>query len=202
MDRVFCRFARDPKVASYGLTQVPEDGLCLSAFVILASDEDPESVLVGKLSPQAPWDELGGLDPSRVEAHRHGWTLPSSHLILYESPQEAAQRILHEQLGLEGVELEGPQVISEVYASKRRPSETRHWDIGFIFKGIHPTSTPPSSTAWAELKFVDPRGVRREAFARSHEEVLDLAGLPVGQDLSAAEESERRAAEHRIYGGE
>src|SRR3989442_4075768 len=50
-------------------------------------------VLMGHMNPKAPWDHIGALDPSRVEAHSRGWMLPSSHLIFLESPDEAARRI-------------------------------------------------------------------------------------------------------------
>src|SRR5206468_4725043 len=65
------------------------------------------------------WDHIGALDPSRVEAHSHGWMLPSSHLIFRESPDDAARRIAREQLELPDLALTGPTVVSEVYTPKR-----------------------------------------------------------------------------------
>ncbi|HKM77599.1 MAG TPA: hypothetical protein VJZ03_00860 [Candidatus Bathyarchaeia archaeon] len=40
------------------------------------------------------------------------WMLPSSHLIIYESPHDAAKRILKEQPELDNLKLNEPKVIS------------------------------------------------------------------------------------------
>ncbi|MGP8068715.1 MAG: hypothetical protein ACLP5V_02360 [Candidatus Bathyarchaeia archaeon] len=50
-------------------------------------------------------------------------------LIFGESPQDAAVRILREQLGVEEQHLEAPQVFSEVYGA------LNHWDLEFVFLG-------------------------------------------------------------------
>lgn len=178
-DRRFCRFSRSSGTEAFGMSEVPEDGLCLSAFVLLTAEENPRAVLMGHLNPAAPWDHLGALDPSRVEAHRHGWMLPSSHLMVRESPAEAARRILTEQLGLPAVPLAGPQVVSEVYAPRRFPTARGHWDLEFLFRGTAPGKTLAVPEAWTELEFVDLRTTRKSEIARSHEEILASAGFPV-----------------------
>lgn len=177
-DRRFCRFSKSAETDAFGMPEVPADGLCLSAFVLLWPDNNPSAILMGHMNPDAPWDRLGALDPSRVEAHRHGWMLPSSHLIVGESPSGAARRILAEQLGIESQPLEGPQVVSEVYAPRRFPDHRAHWDLEFIFRGIVNGSAPPFSDAWVELRFVDVRATPRSEIARSHEDVLASAGFP------------------------
>jgi len=96
-DRKFCRFNKQ-ETASFGMAEVPEGGVCISAFLVISDIENPNSALMGHLNPEAPWDHLGALDSSRIEIHSKGWMLPSSHLIVYESPQDAAKRILREQL--------------------------------------------------------------------------------------------------------
>ena len=102
--------------------------------------------------------------------------LPSSQLLFFEGPAEAAERVLAEQLGLKGVTLDGPTVASEVYRSPRHPERARHWDLQFLFRGTLPTATPPASSAWEELAFVEPSTTPRVEFTRSHDEVLELAG--------------------------
>jgi len=79
-------------------------------------------------------------------------------------PQEAATRILKEQLGLENENLEGPRIISEIYGDEE------HWDLEFLFLGE--LENAPSHNAWLELKFVDLSKTRREEIARLHEDVL------------------------------
>jgi hypothetical protein len=176
-NRRFCRFSKSASTDAFGMPEVPEDGLCLSAFVLLSPEDDPSSVLMGHMNPAASWDHLGALDPDRVETHRHGWMLPSSHLILRESPEEAAQRIQREQLHLEPVALEGPRVISEVYAPRRFPHSRGHWDLEFLFHGKVPRPEVSVPNVWSELQFVKVANTRREAIARSHEDVLVSAGF-------------------------
>jgi len=117
------------------------------------------------------------LDSSRVEVHSKGWMLPSSHLIVYESPQEAAHRILGEQLETEDLPLQGPQVVSESYTPKRFRDLQRHWDIEFIFRGKISRDRAPKAHAWKELALVDLELIERSEIARSHEDILESAGL-------------------------
>ena len=82
------------------MKELPDGGMCLSSFLVI-SESDSKRVLMGHLNPKAPSGSLGALDESRIQAHSKGWMLPSSHLIVHESPQEAAARILKEQLGID-----------------------------------------------------------------------------------------------------
>jgi ADP-ribose pyrophosphatase YjhB (NUDIX family) len=178
-DRKFCRFSRSPSTAAFGMPEVPPDGLCLSSFVVLGSADRPGRVLLGKLNPDAPWDHLGALDPSRVTAWKDRWMLPASHLLLLEDPRDAADRILRELVGLAPRPLEGPLVASEVYAPLRHPSAKQHWDLEFIFRGRVAEREVAAPGAWRELAFVDPRRLRTEEFARSHDDILARAGDPL-----------------------
>ncbi len=173
--RRFSRFASDPPVSS-GSWPLPEDGLCLSAFVLLSPPGHPEQVLVGRLNPRHPWGELGALDPRRVELNAEGWMLPSCHLLHFEPPDAAAARIVKEQLGLPGLSLKGPQVFSETYAPRRHPNRGSHWDLEFLYRGTLPRGGVLTHPAWAELRSVDPARTPRSDFTRSHDEVLELAG--------------------------
>ena len=150
------------------LDEIPEGGVCLSTFVVISRPGDPKSVLMGRINKRAPWDHIGALDPSRVERHSKGWMLPSSHLIFGESPQDAAVRILKEQLGLEDQRFEGPQVFSEV------SGPLNHWDLEFVFLGER--NDAPNHQAWDELRFVDLTKIRKEEIARSHEDILAHIG--------------------------
>ncbi len=160
------------------MTEIPPDGFCISAFLVLQDPEDPRRVLMGHLNPQAPWDHIGALDPSRVEVHRRRWMLPSSHLIYGEAPYAAAQRILSEQLGLPPtLPVDQPRVFSEVGPARRFPGLKGHWDLELIFMGRLPPTKVNPGRAWTELAFVDLRTVGRAGIARSHDEILDLVGL-------------------------
>jgi ADP-ribose pyrophosphatase YjhB (NUDIX family) len=99
--------------------------------------------------------------------------LPSSGLILGESPQEAAHRILREQLNLTEQALEGPLVFSDVYDVYGEDMKN-HWDLEFLFLGQR--GDAPSSAAWSNLRFVDLTKTRREEIARGHEDILAHVG--------------------------
>src|SRR2546426_302449 len=124
-ERRFSRFATSDR--SLQTREIPEGGICLSAFLVISQTGHPERVLMGHLNPNGPWDHIGALDAERAEMNSKGWMLPSSHLMLGESPQGAAERILKEQLGLPSQALTGPHVFSEVYGAKN------HWDLEFVF---------------------------------------------------------------------
>ncbi len=103
--------------------------------------------------------------------------LPASHLIVKESPQAAAQRIAREQLELPGLALGEPRVVSEVYAPRRFPENPAHWDLEFVFRGELDVGSLPHPAAWTELRFVDLDTTPKSAIARSHEDIIESAGL-------------------------
>ena len=158
------------------MKEIPDGGLCLSAFLVVTRGKTSE-ILMGHLNPSAAWDHIGALDQSRIEAHSKGWMLPSSHLMLLESPQSAAKRIVREQLGLQdnAISLSAPAVVSEAHTPKRFPNLPDHWDIEFIFSGE--SEALPRSNAWTELKYVDASKISRKDMARSHEDIVESAGF-------------------------
>ena len=180
-DRRFSRFSKSAATAAFSVTEIPDDGVCLSAFLIVTEARDSKKVLMGHMNPKAAWDHIGALDPSRVEAHSHGWMLPSSHLIFRESPVDAARRISREQLELPDLALSGPTVVSEVYTPRRFPGTAHHWDIEFLFRGQLGAADVPHPTAWKELAFVDLRRTSKSEIARSHEDIIESSGLRFGE---------------------
>jgi len=178
-DRRFCRFNKLGDVP-FGMPEVPEGGLCLSAFLILHEPGHADRVLMGRLNPAAPWDHIGALDASRTAVHSRGWMLPSSHLILNESPEAAARRIAEEQLERSDLSFSEPKVVSEVYTPRRFPDTVRHWDLEFLFRGEWPGGAAPKAAAWTELRFIDLAATPRADIARSHEDILESAGLHLG----------------------
>ncbi|HUI38922.1 MAG TPA: hypothetical protein VLY85_04750, partial [Thermoplasmata archaeon] len=174
------RFARLRPAAAPedpGISAVPSRGLCLSAFLILRSPSNPRAVLLGRLDPTADWTTIGGLDPGRLAAVGTGWMLPSSQLVLFESPQEAAVRIVREQLESAPPELAGPRVFSEAYGRPDVPGQDLHWDLHFVFEGTWPSARPPRARPFAALEFVDVGTISSGDVARSQADVLELVGL-------------------------
>jgi ADP-ribose pyrophosphatase YjhB (NUDIX family) len=134
---------------------------------------------MGHLNPSADWDHIGALDEARVQIHSKGWMLPSSHLIIHESPKDAASRIAREQLNVENLLLSEPKVVSEVYAPERFQNLSGHWDIEFIFFAAVEKTALGKPSAWIELQFIDPSTTVKSEFARSHEDVLQSAGFRI-----------------------
>lgn len=178
-ERRFCRFT--PLVEGYesSIHQISAGGFCLSAFVILSPRGHPESVLLGKADPTAPWDRLASWTQKMRESSSRRWVIPSSHLLYGESPRTAAERILAEQLPEVRTTLVEPVVLSEQYSPAGRPEWKDHWDLSFLFRGEADglKSTPP---IWRELEYLEVSSLRREEFARSHEDVLASVGLRPG----------------------
>lgn len=158
------------------LKEVPLGGLCLSAFLIVRDSSG--RTLLGKINPGAPWDHIGALDSGRIEIYRKGWMLPSSHLIVHESPQAALRRIASEQLEIQDLPISEPRVITEVYRPRNFADLDEHWDIEFIsFASCETGSIPEHTLAFAELRMFDPRTMKRSEIARSHDDVLESAGV-------------------------
>jgi ADP-ribose pyrophosphatase YjhB (NUDIX family) len=166
-DRKFVQLRKGIEPPRMG--EIPEGGICLSAFIVLSKIGSPNMVLMGRLNKDAAWDHIGALDKERIERHSKGWMLPSSHLLLGEDPRDAASRIIREQLSLNDQQVEGPRVFSEVYGP------LNHWDLEFVFSGER--ENPPANEAWTKLQFVDLTRTRKEEIARSHEDILAHVGI-------------------------
>ena len=175
-DRRFCRFYK-PADTPFGMPEVPAGGLCLSVFLVITETGHGNRVLMGHLNPAAPWDHIGALDPSRAAVHSKGWMLPSSHLIVKESPQAAARRVAREQLELPDLPLGEPRVVSDLGTPRRFPGMGDHWDLEFLVRGELDAADVPPAAAWTELRFVDLDATPKSAIARSHEDILESAGL-------------------------
>jgi len=165
-DRRFTRFSRTS--APPRISEIPDGGFCISAFVVLNKKGKPNEVLLGKLDTKADWEHVGGLGRERAETNSKGWMLPGCQLLYGESPQDAAARILAEMLGMPDQKLEGPAVFSEVYGP------ASHWDLEFIFTGERDGAKP--HPAWRELRFLDTTKLQQADFARSHEDILAHVG--------------------------
>jgi ADP-ribose pyrophosphatase YjhB (NUDIX family) len=150
------------------MNAVPQGGMCISAFLVISKRGEPKSVIMGRINKNAEWDHIGALDGKRLERLASGWMLPSSHLILFETPEGAARRILREQLGIRNQSLQGPLTFADTSGT------ANHWDLGFVFAGERESA--PCNAAWDELKFVDVAMLKRDEIVRSQVDVLAYAG--------------------------
>lgn len=182
------RFARfrptEGEVAGRHMWAVPRAGLCLSSFVLVGDPKNPNLVLLGRPAPTAPWAEIGNLEPKHLESLQDRWVLPASHLVEFESPRAAAERVVREQLGIDRLELRGPEVFSESYPSRIDPETGMHWDLHFVFRADWPRGREMSSPSFKELRLIDTRLVAAPQLGRGHGDILILAGYPLGARIT------------------
>ncbi len=173
------RFRPNPPPDDPVYNAVPDDGLCLNAFVLLTDRPGSSRVLLGRIDPASPWRELGGMSAPRIQETSTRWMLPSRQLFLFEAPDEAARGILKAQLGLEALPLRGPTVTSEAWQRAAPAGDGLHWDLSFVYRGEWPGDRPIAATPWRELAFVETSGLDPKTVGRNHVDVLALAGFPV-----------------------
>ncbi len=154
--------------------------MCLSTFLVLSPRGTPGTVLLGRIDPRADWEELGALDPERVAGVQAGWMLPSSHLMLYESPHDAARRIAMEQLARPDLSFGAPMVVSDASPRANAVAGEMHWDLGFIFSGDWPASPGSPPAPWSRLELVDLSRIRSSEIVRGQADILVYAGRRVG----------------------
>ena len=176
-DRRFARIRRGPIPPGIGSVEAPDNGMCLSAFLVIEPPHRDGWVLLGKLNTKAPWWEIGALDPDRLASLGQLWMLPSSQLMLFESPDEAARRVLREQLDTHGLELRGPQVFSDPSPRPGGPGVDPHWDMHFVYRGRWKSDQPPKASPWTSLEFVEVARLARGEIARFQGDVLELIGI-------------------------
>ncbi len=178
--RRFTRLAPGAPPVGSGRFPVPEDGMCLSTFLILHPPQRPREVLLGRLDPAAPWDSVGGLDPSRIQRWGGLWLLPACQWLFFEEPRASAERIAREMLESPLPPVEGPTVYSDTTQRRTEPGADPHWDIHFLYEGTWPSPEPPRARMWKELRFLDPARVPRSELGRNHGDIVDLVGLSPG----------------------
>lgn len=156
----------------FQMSRIPEGGMCLSVFLVIWKGSR-RNVLLGHIDTGADWQNIGALGGEYAEKVKKGWMLPSSHLVLYESPQEAVARVLKEQLSLDWTDImpEPLRVYSEVY------TRYRHWDIEFVQAAELVSGRLFGNSAWSALEFRDQDQLEDKSFARNHQDILKEAGF-------------------------
>ena len=182
------RFARyrptEDEAGGRRVWAVPRAGLCLSVFVLVGDPKNPNGVVLGRPAPSAAWAEIGSLEPASLAALQEHWVLPACHLVEFESPRAGAERVVREQLGLEHLELRGPEVFSDAYPSPSAPEQGNHWDMVFLFRADWPHGRELHSAAFKELRLIDTRTLAAPNLGRGHGDILILAGFPLGARMT------------------
>jgi ADP-ribose pyrophosphatase YjhB (NUDIX family) len=155
-------------------SNVPKGGTCLSSFLLVKSKG---GVLVGKMTKPEIWVQrflVGEMFAPKYAASGK-WLLPASHLKYGEKPEDAAMRVLVEQVGIPKSKLSLVQVQSHLAQDPNDP-EAAHWDICFVYSGAFRGKL--QKPEWfSELRFVKPRELVAEDFTRGHGDVLTELGV-------------------------
>ena len=157
------------KKAMFTEGHVPKGGTCISTFLVLTGKD---GILVGKMTKPEIWVErfFVGEEFARRFSSSGKWLLPASHLKYGEKPDKAAERVLTEQVGVNGLKLTFRQVQSHLSQDPNDP-ESAHWDICFIYEGK--LKGDVKRPEWfSELKFVRADKLTADDFTRGHGDVL------------------------------
>jgi hypothetical protein len=167
--------------ALFDESNVTPGGTCLSSFVVISSGQ---KVLVGKMAKPDVWVERFFVGPkfAPVYASSGKYILPARHLAWYESPLEAAQSVISEQVLLEVPKgkIKLIDVQSHVRGDLSSKDEPPHWDICFVYTAkISPAQAKKlKSVEWFQgLEFKPRSGLTVDDFTRGHGDVLEEAGV-------------------------
>ncbi len=148
---------------------VPKGGTCISAFLVLKGND---GILVGKMAKREIWIEkfyVGEMFASKYVSSNK-WVLPASHLEYGEKPDDAAMRVLSQEVGVREGKLTFRQAQSHLSQSPNDPEEA-HWDICFVYEGR--LKDKVERPEWfSELRFVEPSQLTSDDFTRGHGDVL------------------------------
>jgi hypothetical protein len=160
---------------------VPPSGTCISAFVSIT---DGPNILLGKMAKPEIWVDrfFVGEDRAPTYASSGKYVLPASHLKWYESPLEAAERVVEEQAALpvlkKGLKL--VDVESFVSGDPNDEQNPPHWDICMVYETRIPTSLAkklPKPEWFEDYGMKKKSSLSPEDFTRGHGDVLEKTGM-------------------------
>jgi len=158
------------------LIHVPDSGVCISAFVVCRRGK---SILLGRPHAHDAWPTQGGFPRRHAAAlEKVGtWILPATHLKMWESPQRGAIRIAREWAGLKG---KPHFIMVQSHLRRARTSKKgdggKHWDICFVYE-MTARTLPRLKPWWSQMRFVEPKDIRRIKVGRGHKDILREAGF-------------------------
>ncbi len=160
---------------------VPPGAICLSSFVVV---KNSSQILVGKMAKPEIWIDrfFVGEDRAPIYVSSGKYLVPASHLAWYESPLEAARRVMADQVLLPELkdQIRLLDVQSHVSGDPTNESEPPHWDICFVYETNVPAKIAKNLARpewFQDFGFISSAMLTREHFTRGHGDVLDIAGV-------------------------
>ncbi len=160
---------------------VPPGGVCLSSFVLVRNGG---SVLVGKMAKPEIWMERFFVGEKFAPTYfaSNKYLLPARHLAWYESPLEAAEGIVGDQVKLPSAKknIRFLEVQSHLRGDANSTEQPPHWDICFVYETKVPARTVKElkTPQWfRDFRFVPLSSLSVGDFTRAHGDILEEAGL-------------------------
>jgi len=160
------------RFARYGPTDGhPPGGACISSFVIVRKRD---SYLMGMVTNPELWADNFNLNTTKPGGWADKWRLPATYLKLGEHPEDAANRVMEDQLGLRNYELSLAQVQSHAGDSAAFKGET-HWDLCYVYVGLYPMVREELSPTkfFSEISFKNLDEVAAEELGSGHGAILN-----------------------------
>jgi hypothetical protein len=168
-------FIVERKKAQFTPESVPPGSVCLSSFV---AARNGKAILAGRMDRLDIWLDRFYVSPINGPSFLASGKLllPASHLLWYESPLDAAVRILKEQALLEvpKEKLELVDAQSHLRPSPKDPAMP-HWDICFVYSADIPNVELEQLEWFKDFGFKS--NLKADDFTRDHGDVLEEAGL-------------------------
>lgn len=143
------RLAIYTRAAEPGEYNVTDTSLHISSFVL---SKRGNSILLVKAGPE-----------HFLEFRRKKWLLPGAVLKVGEHPEDAAFRVLRDQLGLSRVKARFLNLQSH---------KAEHWDLCFLFEAKIKRSPKPLAPFYTETRFTPLNKLPRSEIAEDHLEVI------------------------------
>jgi ADP-ribose pyrophosphatase YjhB (NUDIX family) len=168
------KFVRYGPAPRYG---IPDAGFCASSFVVLRKGT---KVLAGIPKNHRKWREEWAPNwlvytKESLEDEYRCWRLPASYLYEGENPDDAARRVLRDQLRMRGAKL-GPVTHYAFHDPSSWYPGHKHYDLCFVYevRGAQPRTVPPW---WTRLEFVDVKALRKDDMGSSMSDLMKVLRL-------------------------
>jgi hypothetical protein len=165
------------KKAQFAPDDVPPGSICLSSFVVITDGRG--GILAGPMDRLDIWLERFYVSPVNGPSFLASGKLllPASHLVWYESPLDAAERVVKEMTLIDDLPRDRLKLIdaqSHLRPSSKDPS-LPHWDICMVYRVDSYEGRLKRPEWFKEFGFRS--DLKVDDFARGHGDILEEAGL-------------------------
>jgi hypothetical protein len=165
------------KKAQFSLNDVPPGTVCISSFVVV--NDGNGRILAGRMDQLDVWLDRFYANPTTAPTFLASGKLllPASHIVWYESPLDAADRVLKEMALIDDVPKNKITLVD--VQSHLRPSakdqNVPHWDICVLYS-VDSYNGKLKQPGWFR-DFGFKKDLKPDDFTRGHGDILKEAGM-------------------------